>query len=44
VPEYRQAAFNNGADFFFSKDCKPEEILDALESLMGGKAFKPQQE
>ncbi|MCU0578402.1 MAG: response regulator transcription factor [Desulfobacterota bacterium] len=35
LPEYRQAAFKNGADYFFSKDCKPEEILDALQSLLG---------
>ena len=33
LPEYRQAAFNHGANFFFSKDCKPEEIFAALESV-----------
>ena len=37
-PEYRQAAFKHGADFFFSKDCKPEEIMAAVESLMGNQA------
>ncbi|MBI5583671.1 MAG: response regulator transcription factor [Deltaproteobacteria bacterium] len=43
LPEYRQAAFKNGADFFFSKDCKPEEIFTALESIPGlwGTSYEP---
>jgi DNA-binding NarL/FixJ family response regulator len=33
LPEYRQAALKNGAEFFFSKDCRPDEIITALRSL-----------
>jgi DNA-binding NarL/FixJ family response regulator len=33
LPEYRKVAFQNGADFFFSKDCRPEEIYTLVKSL-----------
>jgi DNA-binding NarL/FixJ family response regulator len=35
LPEYRQAAAANGANYFFPKDCNHEEILSMVESELG---------
>jgi DNA-binding NarL/FixJ family response regulator len=37
LPEYRKTAFQSGADFFFSKDCSPEEIYSVVKSLAEGR-------
>jgi DNA-binding NarL/FixJ family response regulator len=37
LPEYRKAAYQSGADFFFSKDCSPEEIYSVVKSLAEGR-------
>ncbi|MGH6636279.1 MAG: response regulator [Gammaproteobacteria bacterium] len=35
APEYRQAAFQNGADYFVSKGAPAEHILEVVRSAIG---------
>ncbi|MGH2620095.1 MAG: response regulator [Anaerolineales bacterium] len=37
APEYRQAAFRQGADYFVSKEAPAEQILKVVRSVVTGK-------
>ncbi|MGD9031347.1 MAG: response regulator transcription factor [Desulfobacteraceae bacterium] len=40
LPEYRDAAFKNGAEYFLSKEStKAEEILGLVESILAGNSM-----
>ncbi len=41
APEYRQAAFRQGADYFVSKEAPAEQILKVVRAVVAGKIERP---
>ena len=39
LPEYREAAYRNGADYFISKDSSVEEYFSLIESILTDRGF-----